>query len=598
LLPICCLLLLGKTAAAAAVLGDGSSSVAGSSLLGQTIKQEQQQHYYDFDKLNSLIKRLAVLEKAAPEMLLSFYDRKLQSFSAQPGNRNKAGRLCITSTCYMLLTLALSSDRYQSIVLWDDVAATTSSSRSTADETKIPMRQVMRNLLAAKWRDDDLFQVPLLIYTILRVDSDRSLLRHVAAQDKATALRIQTLISSVLKGRPHRKLGTRQIHSDYIIYQVCKVLALLQQQQPPPSAETEGNFDETDSSSSKADTSVEDETVNKTEYGVGGLPLTALPEGASSEVFWGLLRCAEVSSNELCRQLSYRLAGDLNSFDVIRLAYSLLTYLRSTESLSGIAGREVEPGQGPSPETRVAPLNKKLVAAALAAFFQEQGNDGLWDKGQPIYKSFKEGQGRNMGGAFVFSVNTVGSLLCALPAEDFRPHLGALERTLKWIESHQTLEIISDYTDPKTGQCFGKPLRGWTSPHLSIPDAGPKAWSTAQVLKCVSWMSKTIRELMHNDVLEEFHGIKFSQEGIQKESWDRLLDTDLGAPPPPSAAAAAAVAASFSSNSSNSTQGYRTLKSVLEERVITPFEKSFDNPSYGAAYSAILFGPPGTAKTS
>jgi len=44
--------------------------------------------------------------------------------------------------------------------------------------------------------------------------------------------------------------------------------------------------------------------------------------------------------------------------------------------------------------------------------------------------------------------------------------------------------------------------------------------------------------------------------------------------------------------------GCRTLKSVLEERVVKPFAKDFDNPSYGAAYSAILFGPPGTAKTT
>ena len=510
--------------------------------------------HYDFDKLHGLMKRLDVIEAEAPEMLLGFYDSQFQSFSVKPGGSKKQ-RVCITSTCYALLTLALGNPgRYDSIVSWDDDIHASSTA-------KIPIRKAMRNLLIeSKWRHDDLFQIPLLLYTVLFLDTDRSLLRSVA-QDDELAKKIRTMIVTVLRGRPHRKMGTTQEHSDYIIYQVCKVLALLQTSSTGVRAGHATNSDT-------------DETNKK--YGVGGLPKMALPDDVATEIFWGLLRCAEISSNELCRQLAYRTSDDFNAFDVVRLAYSLLTYLRSTESLSGMAGHELEPGQGPAPETKVAPLNKKLVAAALAAFFEEQNADGLWDRGQPIYKSFKEGKGRSIGGAFVFSVNTLGSLLCALPAEDFRPHLREIERTLEWIETHQKLEIISDYVDPETGQCHGMPLRGWTSPHWDDPDAGPMTWSTAQVLKCVAWMSKTIRQLMHNDVLAEFGGIGFSKEGVNTKSWDKLLDSDL-----------------------STREGVdRTIKSVLEERVVSPFEKSIDNPSYGAAYSAILFGPPGTAKTS
>lgn len=570
----------------------------------QQQQQQQQKQYYDFSKLNNLISRLDALEQEAPELILGFYDSSLQSFSvkspSQEGEGKQQSKVCITSTCYALLTLALSSDSiYNSILSWEDDDEQRDKEAS-ALQNKIPVPTVMKKMLASnKWRQDDLFQVPLLIYTLLRVDdADRSLLRQVLAMDSSqtVASKVQSMIQTVLKGRPHRKYGTKQVHSDYIIYQICKVLALLQEssQQSPISL----------SQPTEEHPPENDEATTAT-------PLSAIiPQGVATEVFWGLLRCAEISSNELCRQLAYRTAGDLNSFDVIRLVYSLLTYLCSTESLSGIAGfaiPQVEAddvqhenessqsssgsvaGAGPSPETRVPPLNKKLVAAALAAFFEEQGSDGLWDKGQPIYKSFKEGKGRHMGGAFVFSVNTVGSLLCALPAEAFRPHLAALERTLEWIENHQRLEIVSDYIDPESGQCYGKPLRGWTSPHLSTPDAGPQAWSTAQVLKCVTWMSRTIRQLMHNDVLREFNGIIFSKNGIQSADWDRLLDTDLGKLGGDS---------SGTNNSTADTEAPRTLKSVLEERVVAPFSKSIDNPSYGAAYSAILFGPPGTAKTT
>jgi hypothetical protein len=289
--------------------------------------------------------------------------------------------------------------------------------------------------------------------------------------------------------------------------------------------------------------------------------------------YYFLIRYVEVSYNELCRQLAYRSAHDASSFDVLRLAYSLLTYITASKALEGTAGREIVRGQGPDLGTIIGPSNKKLIAAALTAFFAEQNQEGLWDKGQPIYKSFRK-SGRNVGNAFVFATDTLASLLESLPAENFRPHMDALQKTLNWIESHQSVEVIADYCDIESGQCYGKTLRGWTSPHFN-PATGPQAWSTAQTLKCVSNMRKVISELLHEDVLAEFGGISQSTMGPSTASWERLLDTDLGR------------------TGTNS----RTLKSVLDERILTPFENGgLSNPSYGVAYSAVLFGPPGTAK--
>jgi hypothetical protein len=243
-----------------------------------------------------------------------------------------------------------------------------------------------------------------------------------------------------------------------------------------------------------------------------------------------------------------------------------------TRSLQGTAGIELVPGQGPSAGTKTLPLNKRLITSALQAFFDEQLATGLWDKGQPIYKSFRK-QGRNVGNAFVFAIDTLGSLLEALEPEDFRPHLANLKRTLEWIEIHQSVEVIPNYCDAESGQCYGKPLRGWQSPHLS-PDTGPQAWSTAQVLTCVSLMRSTIQKLMHNDVLREFNGRVIPQ--ISTPAWQRLLDSDV-----------------MVGNGMS-----QTLKSILTDRVLVPFSGSVSNPSFGAAYSAILFGPPGTAKTT
>ncbi|KAL7517964.1 hypothetical protein ACHAWX_002833 [Stephanocyclus meneghinianus] len=269
----------------------------------------------------------------------------------------------------------------------------------------------------------------------------------------------------------------------------------------------------------------------------------------------------------------------MTNFDVMRLAYSLLTYVKASNAMVGTAGREGRRGEGPEPGTAVGLPNRRLVRAALGVFFEEQHSDGTWDKGQPIYKSFRK-VGRDVGNAFVFVADTVSSLLGALPAEDFRPHLEGLNRLLGWIEQHQTVEFISDYCDPNTNQCYGKPLRGWASPHLTTQTT-PLAWSTAQVLSCTMRMRKVVQRLLHVDVLEEFGGI--TNKGVPNlASWDRLLDTDLGDP-------------------GNDHRTYRTLKDVLEERMIQPFLKIDERcnlPQFGAAYSSILFGPPGTAKST
>jgi hypothetical protein len=57
---------------------------------------------------------------------------------------------------------------------------------------------------------------------------------------------------------------------------------------------------------------------------------------------------------------------------------------------------------------------------------------------------------------FVFLVNTLGNLLCTLPAEAFCPHLGVLtERHLHG--SKAIIELVTMSVDAKSGQCNGKP---------------------------------------------------------------------------------------------------------------------------------------------
>ena len=492
-------------------------------------------------------RRLEHIKRKSPDVLASFYEPHLKSFSVRPGSVKE---ISVTSTCFALQTIFATND---DCALFSNVinANMKSTKQFASDDTskeipasKIPIRSVVKALLRANWRDDDMFQIPLLLSTVLKIDKDRNVLNE--NMDEELCHRVKKLITATIENRPKRRSGMAQPMSDYILYLITDSLAELVESTP------ENNNSEDEMS-----------------IGLGGLPSSALPEGAASSALLALTRCVEVSYNELCRQLAFRSAGDMTSFDVMRLAYSLLTYIKASNAMSGTAGMEINRGEGPASGTAVKPPNRRLVRAALAAFFEEQKADGMWDQGQPIYKSFRR-IGRDVGNAFVFAADTVGSLLGALPAEDFRPHLEGLDRLLGWIEQHEAVEIIPDYCDPITSQCYGKPLRGWASPQMT-QSSSPAAWSTAQTLTCVLRMNKVFQRLQHIDVLEEFGGT--TNNGIPTlASWDRLLDTDLGDP-----------------------SNCRTLKSVLTERMVTPFSDTMTVsgsgacvPKMGLSYSAIV----------
>lgn len=487
--------------------------------IGRTATWASTIKHFHFDDMKRLESRLDRLEEAASEYLMDFYEPRLSSFSISPG---KADSISITSTCYAIRAI-LASDL--SSVYKD-----------------IDLGKLLKELVNSSWGEQDLYQVSIILVVLLRVDN-RSKLYETFDED--TFQRISKLISLVLTARPKRRFNEQQVFSDYINYLCASAYSSL--------------FD-----------SIRYDPQGK--LVIGDLPDAFTPEGSAAELSLAVMRAAEISFNELCRQLAYRTAGETTRFDTTRLAYSLLTYIRSTKSLEGTAGRETILGEGP--DQMPLKMNRKIIQAALAAFFAEQKDDGLWDRGQPIYKKFRR-QGRNIGNAYVFAVDTIGSLLEILPAEDFRPHLASLQKMLEWIESNQAVEVIPDYCDPESGQCFGKSLRGWVSPHLS-PETGPQAWSTAQTATCIYRLKRVVQKLMHNDVLEEFNGIAHSTRGPEPAAWDRLLDSDLG----------------------GCSKDCRTIKSVLEERVCVPFSESFSNPSVGAAYSTILFGSPGTAKTT
>jgi len=95
-------------------------------------------------------------------------------------------------------------------------------------------------------------------------------------------------------------------------------------------------------------------------------------------------------------------------------------------------------------------------------------------------------------------------------------------------------------------------------------------------------MRFVLKRLVNNAVLDEFGGQRHMAASASKSRWRQLMDSDMLA---------------LGEN--------QTLKSILEERVLKPLKQlerqdGFEGKNTGVkpAYSMILFGPPGTAKTT
>lgn len=324
--------------------------------------------------LQDLDRRLEVLERMLPSSLMGFYDPSQKSFAVRPGSE----RFSVTSTLFSLN--CLEHDVFSNMVDMDlkNIHKSLSDHSSQGDE-KISMRQVLDATLDSDWKEEDLFQVPLMIHVIFSLDRERTLMNGMSEE---RTKRVKLLLDALLKARPKRRNGQNQPLSDYLMFLSAQAMKTLI-------------------------TEVEGDLQSDVEVGISNIPMELLPTDASLQLSLGLHRCAEISFNELCRQLAYKSCGDGNNFDCMRLAYSLLTYVTSTNALAGTAGIESSMEEG-LVET-VKPINVSLVKQALKCFFDEQNDEGLWEKGQPIYRSFR--RQRNVGNAFVFGADTVSSLL-------------------------------------------------------------------------------------------------------------------------------------------------------------------------------------------
>jgi len=197
------------------------------------------------------------------------------------------------------------------------------------------------------------------------------------------------------------------------------------------------------------------------------------------------------------------------------------------------------------------PLNRKLVARTVEIIFEHQEEDGLWPKSRPIFHFSK------LGSVYPFTFEMLDVLIPNKPDSGlFGPYIGKLEAALRWAEDN--------YID-------GEQEKGWRSSHIPY-GSDPHGWSTAVVLLAVRKIRAVVMAQIRDKLLEDFRAQRNDAPDESLLGPDKFYDAEL---PPGSG---------------------RSLKSVLKKHLIDPHKPGGSEAD--RRYSAVFYGPPGTAKTT
>ena len=482
----------------------------------------------DFNNLRKLDDRIRQLTNRGNEYMSSFYDYEKSSFVIDP--KLSLERPSVTSSCLMIDSYFENPIIYPGLC-WEDV------------ENKIPLKRTIDSLMNTKW-SYDAFQTPVLIHTLSNILPTSEL----KINDK-----FLKAVNVLLENRSKLSLHDQQDSSTYLRFLNVKAfLALL--------------------NNDVFDTDIQ----------------------MKNDIVFAIERANMIAFDGLCRQLAFYNASDSQNFDIIVLTYNLLTYILGTRI-----------------NTKVK-LNTKIVFGAFQVIFDEQNEDGTWDKGEPISSVSSGGLGvegedgggrggnvgtdairnaikkekkksRDIGNQYVFSIDTLGHLLaCTRDAHLtslLDPYIHNIERSLTWVENNIISEVIEEQCslddDGLQESCISVVVSGWRSNHLQDTsgsdvdidtkqdqgsygdttirrwrrNGGPVAWSTAQVFYTLAQFRSVVKLYLTESILEEFGGSTIDRRrGRPSErAWDTLMDTDVK------------IAGSV-----------KTLRNIIDERTLTP----------------------------
>jgi len=271
--------------------------------------------------------------------------------------------------------------------------------------------------------------------------------------------------------------------------------------------------------------------------------------------YWKLI--ANWAVSEFDKQLRYVVAGNDPLMDPASLAMAacLISRLRRTFHNSAPLSGYVE----------TLPGRVELIYA-IEQVFEHQTKSGIWHKYFPLFHFPKSG-----AADYTFSFEFLEAILVEFSEDGILSREGILERiesAVHWCENNR-------FAFRKNDEVF----TGWNAGGAveTLAAGMPEAWATACVHMFLWQLESAISDWIQKVVLDE----RFSRtERPSKDKWTDLIDVDIVIPP----------------------EEKTTLQEITENQILAHAQKRNEQtlrkePLKGRR-SALLFGPPGTSKTS
>ncbi len=214
---------------------------------------------------------------------------------------------------------------------------------------------------------------------------------------------------------------------------------------------------------------------------------------------------------------------------------------------------------------QVQPTTIELEEAIIMAFLAQE-KSGIWPKYFPLFNYREGGTGSN----HLFSFELLEVILDEFGELGLMEHptvLDGIDRVLEWCESNRLSYRHKNII-----------YEGWNSggqlPTLS--QGMPESWATAMVHMCLYRLRQALTIRINRHILSKYGA---NPDNIDKTSdpWDDFIDSPL-----------------------EIGQKRMSIKKLIQNELLKPVEKKefLSNNKISGRRSALLFGPPGTSKTT
>jgi hypothetical protein len=265
--------------------------------------------------------------------------------------------------------------------------------------------------------------------------------------------------------------------------------------------------------------------------------------------YWGQI--ASWAVGEFHRQLSYVVSDNDALMDPSELAMAACLINRINRSCSG--------KESLSAICEKLPSRVELLYA-ISKVFGKQAHSGIWHKYFPMFHFPGSG-----AADYCFSFEFLEAVLVEFSEYDILTSndiLDGVRKAVRWCENNR-LDFRS-YSGWNAGGDVAKLAAGM-----------PEAWATASVHMFLWELDSGLSASLQKLILERFPRV----ESFSSQKWDELIDVEITFP-----------------------GEQRTLKTIIEKELITPAlnksELMIRKEPLSSRRSALLFGPPGTSKTT